>query len=94
MTIQTEIDWNQVTHTKENNSHSEAILFDQYERLNHNCRIIYDALMRGEKLTGRDIVSKYGMMEYRRRIADIRAAGIEIKEEILKGGSKQWWIEQ
>lgn len=41
MTTQTEINWNKVTHTKENNSHSEAILFDQYERLNHNCKIIY-----------------------------------------------------
>jgi len=93
MLIQQEIDWDNVTHKKENNLFSEAILFDQYERLNHNCKIIYDALKRGERLTGRDIVSKYGMMEYRRRIADIRAAGIEIKEEVMKGGLKQWWIE-
>ena len=93
MTIQTEIDWNQVTHTRENNNHSESILFDQYERLNHNCRIIYDALKRGERLTGRDIVTRFGMLEYRRRIGDLREAGVEIKETTLKGGSKQWWIE-
>ena len=92
MTIQTEIDWNQVTHTRENNSHSESILFDQYERLNHNCRIIYDALKRGERLTGRDIVNM-GMLEYRKRIDDLRKAGVVIQEKTLKGGSKQWWIE-
>lgn len=92
MLVQQEIDWNQVTHTSENNSHSEQILFDQYERLNHNCRIIYDALKRGERLTGRDIVIRFGMLEYRRRIADIRAAGVEIKEEILKDGSKIWYL--
>ena len=92
MFTQTEIDWSQVTHTRENNSHSETILFDQYERLNHNCKIIYEVLKRGYKLTGRDIVSKYGMMEYRRRIADIRAAGIEVKEEVLSNGAKEWFL--
>lgn len=92
MINQLEIDWTRVSHTKENNSHSEAILFEEYERLNHNCKIIYDALKRGERLTGRDIVTRYGMLEYRRRIADIRAAGVEIKEEILKDGSKIWYL--
>ena len=93
MLQQLSIDWNQVTHTRENNKHSETILFDQYERLNHNCKIIYEALKRGERLTGRDIVTRFGMMEYRRRIADIRAAGVEIKEEVLSNGAKEWWIE-
>lgn len=92
MLIQAEIDWNQVTHTRENNSHSEAILFDQYERLNHNCKLIYDALKRGERLTGRDIVTRFGMLEYRRRLKDLKEAGVEIKETTLKGGSKQWYL--
>ena len=91
---QIEIDWSQVTHTKENNSHSEQILFDQYERLNHNCKLIYDALKRGERLTGREIVSRFGMLEYRRRLKDLKDAGIEIQEKILEGGAKQWWIEK
>lgn len=88
------IDWNQVTHTSENNSHSEQILFDQYDRLNHNCKLIYDALKRGERLTGRDIVSRFGMLEYRRRLKDLKEAGIEIHEKTLEGGAKQWWIEK
>jgi hypothetical protein len=92
MLQQLPIDWNNVVHQKENNSHSEQILFDQYERLNHNCKIIYDALKRGERLTGRDIVSRFGMLEYRRRIADLRDAGIEIQETTLKGGAKQWYL--
>jgi hypothetical protein len=93
MLEQIEIDWSQVTHTRENNSHSEQILFDQYERLNHNCKLIYDALKRGERLTGRDIMRRFDMCEYRKRISDLRDAGIEIKETTLKGGAKQWWIE-
>jgi hypothetical protein len=92
MLQQLSIDWDNITHQKENNSFSEQILFDQYERLNHNCKIIYDALKRGEKLTGRDIVSRFGMLEYRRRIADLRDAGLEIQETTLKGGAKQWYL--
>jgi hypothetical protein len=92
MLQQLSIDWDNVTHVRENNSHSEQILFDQYERLNHNCKIIYDALKRGERLTGRDIVSRFGMLEYRRRIADLRDAGLEIQETTLKGGAKQWYL--
>ena len=58
MFTQTEIDWNQVTHTRENNKHSETILFDQYERLNHNCKVIYDALKRSERMVYRTIIFK------------------------------------
>lgn len=89
--IQSEIDFTQITHTKENNSHSEGILFDQYERLNKNCKKIYDALKRGERLTGRDIVNM-GMMEYRKRIDDLRKAGVVIQERVLSKGCKEWWL--
>lgn len=92
MLQQLTIDWNQVTHTRENNSHSEQILFDQYERLNGNNKLIYDALKR-ERLTGKDMMRKFDLCEYRRRIKDLRDAGVVIKEKTLKGGAKQWWIE-
>jgi len=92
MLQQLSIDWDNVVHQKENNAHSEQILFDQYERLNHNCKIIYDALKRGERLTGRDIVSRFGMLEYRRRLKDLKEAGVVIQETTLKGGTKQWYL--
>jgi hypothetical protein len=92
MLQQLEIDWNNIVHTRENNAGSEAILLKQYKRLNNNCKLIYDALMRGERLTGRDIINM-GMLEYRKRIDELKRAGIEIKEQTLKGGAKQWWIE-
>ncbi len=87
-----ELDFSTIVHQKENNSHSESILFDQYERLSNNCKILYEALQRGEKLTGQSIVSKYGMLEYRRRIKDLKSAGVDIKETILFKGCKQWWL--
>lgn len=92
MTFQPEFDFTVIVHTKENNSHSEQILFDEYERLNNNCKIIYEALKRGEKLTGRVIQRRFDMSEYRRRIKDLKDAGIPIKEKILKGGCKEWFL--
>lgn len=84
-------DSNTVMHN-ENNSHSEQILIDQSARLSKNCKILYEALLRGEVLSGAVIVTKYGMMEYRRRIADLRAAGVVIKENILSNGCKEWYL--
>ena len=92
MTYQPEIDFAQVVHTKENNAFSEAILFDQYERLSNNCKVIYNALKRGERLSGVVIVTRYGMTEYRRRIKDLRDAGVPIKEHKLENGCKDWYL--
>ena len=87
--MQTQIDF---VHTQENNRHSEQILEDNLPRLNRNCKVILDALQRGERLTGAIVISKYGMLEYRRRFADLRGKGIQIKETMLKGGVKEWYL--
>lgn len=79
-------------HFKENNSESESTLHAQFERLKGNNKKLYEALMRGERLTGAIIVSRYGMLEYRRRIKDLKAAGLDVKEVTLKGGVKEWWV--
>lgn len=97
MMQQLEIDWNNVVHGNENNRHSEQILFDQYERLSKNCKTLYNAFKRGERLTGMDIVSRYSMMEYRKRIQEInhalKAAGHPgLQEETLSNGAKKWWL--
>lgn len=89
---QTTLDFTNIVHTKENNPHSEGILFDQYERLSKNCKTLYDALKRGEKLTGWIIMTRYGMAEYRRRIKDLRDAGLVIQEKKLSNGCKEWFL--
>jgi hypothetical protein len=91
MLQQLSIDWDNVTHVRENNPHSEAILKEATPRLNNNCKLIYEALKRGERLTGRDIINM-GMLEYRKRIDDLRKAGVVIQETTLKGGAKQWYL--
>lgn len=89
---QAEFNFTEIVHTKENNRFSEGILEAQYERLANNCRVLYDALLRNEKLTGLIVIQRYGMIEYRRRFADLRQAGMDIKENTLKGGVKCWYI--
>ena len=86
------IDFTGIAFHNENNRHSEQILVDNEPRLSKNCKTIYDALMRGERLTGAIIVTKYKMLEYRRRIKDLKAAGVEIAEKTLEGGFKEWFI--
>ena len=89
---QPELNFTEITLHSENNRHSEQILCDQLPRLSNNCKTLYEALMRGERLTGKGIVSKYGMLEYRRRIKDLKAAGVHVKENLLENGCKEWYI--
>jgi hypothetical protein len=78
--IQTEIDFTNCVHGRENNRESQQILEDQYERLNNNCRRLYDALKSGGAWSGHRIIHELNMIEYRRRIKDLREAGIFIKQ--------------
>lgn len=86
------LDFENIVHTRENNSHSEQILFDQYERLSNNCKKVYNALKSGGKWTGRKMIFELNILEYRKRIDELRKAGLEIKENVLKNGAKEWWL--
>ena len=77
-------------HTRENNAHSEQILFDQYERLNRNCKKLYEALKSGGWWSGKRIIAELDMLEYRRRILDLKEAGIVINERSIGKGCKEW----
>lgn len=92
MPEQLQINWNEVALHRENNRFSEQILCDQATRLSNNCRKLYEALLRGERLTGAIIIAKYGMIEFRRRIKDLKEAGLDIKENLLPGGCKEWYL--
>lgn len=89
--MQTEIDWTQIVHKKENNPGSEQILNSQKVRLSNNCKKLYDALKSGERLTGAIITQKYNMLEYRRRIKDLKKV-LDIQEIIISGGCKEWFL--
>lgn len=90
--MQQEINFNEIVLHNENNAHSEAILLEQAPRLSNNCKVLYEALLRGERLTGLLIMQRYNMIEYRRRMKDLKSAGVEIKENKLPNGCKEWYL--
>lgn len=92
--MQTCIDFENILHTRENLASNEVILNGQIKRLSNNCYKIYQALMRGERLTGATIVSKYNILEYRRRLKELKDFGVDINEVVLFNGAKQWWIDK
>ena len=89
--MQTQIDF---THKKENNAHSEAILDKNYERLNKQCQLVLTLLKSGLELTVREAMISYGIGDLRRRICDLRQAGIDVKDTVLRGGCKQFYLEK
>jgi hypothetical protein len=80
-------------HERENNSDSELILKANKERFSNQCRIVYDALLRGEKLTTASALIKYGIGDLRRRIADLIENGVDIQKETKEGRFKEYFIE-
>ena len=84
------IDFKNIVHGNENNRHSQQILEDQYTRLNKNCKKLYEALKSGGWWSGKRIIAELDMLEYRRRILDLKEAGIEIKERLVAKGCKEW----
>ena len=92
MTYQTQIDF---FHTKENNSHSQQILDDNYDRLNNQCRTVLNVLMTGRRLTVKDAMNEYGIGDLRRRVKDINDnhyIPIRIKSDVLPGGFKEYYL--
>lgn len=78
-------------HTKGNNRQSEQILEDNVDHMEGQCRKILWMLQGGRRLTVRDMFLM-GIGDPRRRIKDIRDKGIEIKDEILEGRFKVYYI--
>lgn len=92
MTLQqAELDFTGISLHPENNRESEEILLSQSLRLNKNCLKIYKALKSGAMLTGSAMI-QMGMIEYRRRIKDLKEKGIIIKDKKMPNGCKAWYL--
>ena len=90
--IQAEIDWSNIANHRENNSHSEALLNDNYERLNKQCKKVYDLLKSGHSLTVRGAVVDHNINSLPRRILDLKQAGIEIRDRIINRKYKEYYL--
>ncbi len=78
-------------HSRENNSHSQAILEENYERLNAKCQLTLDLLRKGVRLTVRSALLDYGISSLPRRILDLKEKGIDVKSE-MTGRFKEYYL--
>lgn len=89
------------THHYEDTKANTAILNSQKERLSVNAWIILYCLLEGQHLSAISFVSgikfngmnrPVAMCEYRRRLCELRDAGIDIRFIKLNSGAKQHFI--
>ncbi len=82
-------------HDKENNRESLAILNDNKQRFSNHCRIVLDALLRGERLTTGIALTKYSIGDLRARCRDLdKFNGIKIEKQLIEGRYKEYFLSQ
>jgi hypothetical protein len=91
MTLQLDIDFSK---RKENNPGSQSILESNRKHFNSQCRKVYEAFMRGERLTTSEALIKYSIGDLRRRVKDLRDAGIQIEDEVQGNRFKIYFIKK
>ena len=91
------IDFTKPIPHKENNPESQDHFQGQMKKFSSQCKTVYDALLRGEKLTTLTAMVGYGIGDLRRRIKDLKDIHkINIKDRwVTKNGSrfKEFYVE-
>lgn len=82
-----------ILHHNENNIESQRHFEANKDRFSKQCRIVYEALLRGEKLTTTQALINYGIGDLRRRIKDLKDIwNIEIESEYVEGKFKEYYL--
>lgn len=77
----------------ENNAESQAIFDGNIEHFTEQCKIVYRAFKRGERLTTTKALLEYGIGDLRRRVKDlIDIYGVRVDKETIKGNYKEYFI--
>lgn len=82
----------QINFSRQNTRENQAILDGNVERFSNQCRIVYEAMMRGERLTTASALLSYSIGDLRRRVKDLRDAGIDVKDELIEGRFKVYFL--
>jgi len=90
--IQTRIEWNK-PHIQENTPENDKNYLLNLNKFSKNCKIIFEQLMTGRAMTGKDCV-RLDIMEYRRRFKDLKDVhGIPVQDDYVEGKQfKKWWL--
>lgn len=91
-TSQHQIDFSQLNHIENKISNQEHFERNK-ERFSNQCRIVYEALLRGEKLTTAKALIDYGIGDLRRRCKDLRDMwNVPIRSEYVEGRYKEYYL--
>lgn len=89
---QNQIDFSQLEHS-ENNPESQEHFNLNKKEFSKQCRIVYEALLRGERLTTTKALIQYGIGDLRRRIKDLKDIwNIPIKDQYVEGKFKEYFL--
>jgi len=72
-----------------NITYKEIMEIDIEETTQGQSKAILQALVAGEKLTGLDMLRRFGSLGYRSRIADLRKEGVPIHTQMIVTASKK-----
>lgn len=90
MTLQ--LDFSQLHHTENKISNQEHFERNK-DKFSNQCKIVYEALLRGERLTTTKALINYGIGDLRRRIKDLKDIwNVPIQDEYVKGKFKEYFL--
>lgn len=90
---QLQIDFTQPIVHHENNRESQLHFEANRDRFSAQCKIAFDAMMNGERLTTAKALIQYNIGDLRRRVKDLKDMwGVPIETEIIKGKYKEYFI--
>lgn len=86
------IDFSTLHHVENKTSNQEHFERNK-EKFSKQCRIVYEALLRGEKLTTTQALLNYGIGDLRRRIKDLKDIwNVAIDSQYVDGKFKEYYL--
>lgn len=87
------IDFNKPLIHFENKPENQMIFEANKERFSKQCRIVFEALLRGERLTTTSALINYGIGDLRRRIKDLKDTWkVDIKSDLRSDRFKEFYL--
>lgn len=91
-TNQPKIDFNNLKHIENKVSNQEHFEANK-DRFSNQCRLVYEALLRGERLTTAKALIHYRIGDLRRRIKDLKDIwNVPIESELVEGHYKEYFL--
>lgn len=89
---QQQIDFDNLFHV-ENNRESQKHFEHNKDKFSKQCKIVYEALLRGEKLTTTTALIQYGIGDLRRRVKDLKDIwGVPVESQFVDKKFKEYYL--